>query len=127
MLELKELGALTDRLHKVREDRIAADKVAASLKEEEQRLYGVVVAAMEEQELSSVGGKVAIVHRGIKRQPYAMDWDRVYKYITENEAYDLLHKRLTFSAVLDRLDDGEHIPGIGVQELSFLTYAKART
>jgi len=126
-MDLQELGALIDRLDKVRADRIAAGKVHESLKNEELRLEGVVIAVMEEKNLSAVGGRIAMVHRSIKRQPYAMDWDPIRGYILEHNAFELLHKRLTFGAVLERFDDGDPIPGIGIQELSKLTYAKART
>ena len=125
-MDLKELGMLVDRLDKVRTDRIAADKIASSLKHEELRIEGVVVAAMEEQDISAVGGRTAMVHRSIKRQPYAMDWDLIRGYIKNTDSFELLHKRLSVGAILERMDDGIHIPGIGIQELSKLSYAKAR-
>jgi hypothetical protein len=40
------------------------------------------------------------------------DWEEVYKYIKANDAFDLLQRRLTETAVKLRWDDGIRLPGI---------------
>lgn len=126
-MDLKELGELADKLELTRADRLAADKKAASLKSEESLLQSVLIAEMEENDLSSVGGKSCVVNRSIKKRAIAVHWDGIYGYIKEHDAFDLLHRRLTDSAVLLRLEDDVHVPGVSITEYSKITFAKART
>jgi hypothetical protein len=39
------------------------------------------------------------------------DWDLFYQFILENRAFDLLHKRVTVSAVAERVESGVAVPG----------------
>lgn len=126
-MDLAELGALADRLDDARQRRIAADKIAADLKSEETRLKTALISEMEANDLSSVGGKTTVVNRITKQRAIAQDWNEIYKYISEHDAFDLLHRRLTDSAVLLRKDDGVDVPGVGLMEYSHITFAKART
>lgn len=126
-MDLAELGSLADQLEAVREKRIAADKVAASLKSEETRIKTQIISEMEEKDLSSIGGKSAVLSRITKKRPIANDWSKVYSFIREHDAFDLLHKRLTESAVNLRFDDGVEIPGISLMTYSHITFGKART
>ena len=124
-MDLAELGNLADHLNTTRANRLAADKVAAALKSEEHALYQQLVSEMEENNLSSIGGKDCIVKRTVKERAIAGDWQLIQEYIKEHDAFDLLHKRLTDSAVLLRRDDGVEVPGVTLMEFSKLTYSKA--
>lgn len=124
-MDLAELGRLADALEAAREQRLAADKVAATLKSEENALKAQLIAEMESNNLSSVGGESCIVKRTVKQRAIAADWTQIYHYIMEHEAFDLLHKRLTDSAVLLRKDDGVEVPGVSLMDYSNITYSKA--
>ena len=126
-MDLAELGALADRLEAARAKRLEADKIAASLKSDETRLKTELINQMEANDLSSVGGKSCVINRSVKERAIAQDWSKIHEYIRENDAFDLLHKRLTDSAVLLRKDDGVDVPGVGLMEYSHITFAKART
>lgn len=126
-MDLAELGALADRLEDARQRRLAADKIAADLKSEETRLKTALISEMEANDLSSVGGKVCVINRIVKQRAIAQNWDEIYKYIAEHDAFDLLHRRLTDSAVLLRKEDGVDVPGVGIMDYSHITFAKART
>jgi hypothetical protein len=52
------------------------------------------------------------VERKSKPVPRTEDWTKVWAYIRENNAFDLLHKRLTETAVMARFNANEPIPGI---------------
>ena len=124
-MDLAELGNLADQLHAKRDDRLAADKIAAALKSEEYALQQELIHEMEENNLSSIGGTECIIKRSIKERAVAGDWTQIYGYILEHDAFDLLHKRLTDSAILLRRDDGVEVPGVTVMEYSKITYSKA--
>lgn len=40
------------------------------------------------------------------------DWDKVYEYIKENDAFYLLQRRLANAAFKEMLDDGNDLPGV---------------
>jgi len=126
-MDLKQLGELADLLEQAKEKRIKADKRAAELKSEENRIKDIIISEMESNSLSSVGGKSCVINRIVKERAIATDWDKLYEYIKENDAFDLLHKRLTDTAVKLREEDGIHVPGTSLMEYSHLTYGKART
>ena len=124
-MDLAELGNLADALHAKRADRLAADKIAAALKSDEYALQMQLISEMEENDLSSIGGTECIVKRTVKQRAVAGNWTEIYQYILDHDAFDLLHKRLTDSAVLLRKDDGVEVPGIDLLDYSKITYSKA--
>lgn len=124
-MDLAELGSVADRYHKVRQDRLAADKVATKLKTEEDSLAQLLISEMRESEISSIGGKIAIIKRTTKEIPFATDWESLYSYIKEHDAFDLLHKRIGVGAAQLRKDDGVEVPGLGWMERDSLTISEA--
>ena len=126
-MDLAELGKLADRLDAARIARLAADKIAASLKSDETELKTLLITEMEGAGLSSVGGKIAVINRSIRTRAIAGDWPLIHEYIRENDAFDLLHKRLTDSAIILRKEDGVDIPGVSLMDYSYITFAKAKT
>lgn len=126
-MNLTELGTLADQLEAKRNERIAADKIAAALKSEESILKHTLISEMEACNLSSIGGKSCVINRSVKERVIASNWDELYQYIKEHDAFDMLHRRITDSAVLLRRDDGVEVPGVGYMEYSHITFAKART
>ena len=124
-MDLAELGNLADTLHAKRADRLAADKIAAKLKSEEYALQMQLISEMEGNDLSSIGGTECIIKRKVHQRAVAGNWTEIYQYILEHEAFDLLHKRLTDSAILLRKDDGVDVPGVTLLDYSKITYSKA--
>ncbi len=126
-MDLAELGSLADRLEAARASRLEADKVATSLKVDENQIKSVIIAEMEENNLSSVGGKSCVINRSVRTRAIAGDWSKIHEFIRVNDAFDLLHKRLTDSAVILRKEDGVDVPGVNIMEYSHITFAKAKT
>ena len=124
-MDLAELGQLADQLELKKNERIAAGKIEAGLKSEEEALKAELIAEMEENNLSSVGGKSCIVKRTVKQVAFATDWTDLYGFIKEHDAFDLLYKRIATGPVLLRKEDGIEIPGIGLYDKSTITYSKA--
>ena len=90
--------------------RRALSKEVAALEKEEKRLGEIILEHVPTiGELSAPGIKF---RKRIKIKPVAADWNALYAYIVENDAFDLLHKRITEAAVKLRWDDSVQIPGI---------------
>jgi len=94
-------------------ERLAADKVARSLKTEEDNLAFLLTTHCRENGGAGVDMASVTVEYETKLVPVAQDWDAIHQYIKENDAIDLVHKRLTESAVRLRWDDDVVIPGVG--------------
>jgi len=46
--------------------------------------------------------------------PVAKDWDKIYSFIKENEAFDLLQRRLAPTAWRDRVEEEGPIDGVDI-------------
>lgn len=107
----KSLGACADLLYQMRETRLAADKEAAALKSEENRLKEHIINTLPKDS----GGAVGKTHKVIivtKTKQQVKDWDKFWAYVGKNKAWDLLQKRIADVAVQARIDDGKKLPGV---------------
>lgn len=107
------LQQLIDDWGAARITRLAEQKVVDRLEEKEKKLKALVIAKMKEAKATSMGGlKYGANRDPNKKKPVAGDWSKIYAWIAENDAFDILQKRLTETAVQARIDDGIEIPGI---------------
>ena len=107
------LPDLVDSYITIREQRLAADRLAAQLKESEDDLRKTIIAKFQDQGVKALGGQLGLVKMTELDEPVAENWELVYDYIAEHEAWHLLHKRLTSTAIKELWDDGKTIPGVG--------------
>ena len=96
----------------IRQQRLDMDKIAAKLKEQEQKLKDFVISAMRLQVYDGVviGGRVTRVTE--KEVPIAGDRQEIEKYVYEHQALDILQFRLSSTAIAERMGAGETIPGV---------------
>jgi len=103
-----QLSQLVREFNDARDTRLAADRHAAKLKQVEVELKGRVIAAIKDSGLQ----KVANVKYQSKLRPHAKDWNAIHTYIIENDAWDLMEKRLGVVACNLRWEEGLDLPGI---------------
>lgn len=112
-LSASELGELADIYHTVRADRLAADKVAGTLKSNESSAEALLIEQMRSQEITACGGQRLRVALGAPDMvPAVKDWDKYYAYILETGDFSLLERRPGKAACRERWDDGQQIPGV---------------
>lgn len=109
----KSMGACADLLADTREKRLAADKVAEALKAEENRLKEHIINSLDKSS-TGAAGKHHMVRVIIKQKPQVREWDKFYAYVHKNKAFDLLQRRLSETAIIDRMMEarGKKLPGI---------------
>lgn len=109
-----ELAALADHFWSTREKRLAADKAAKDLKDEEARAEATLIKEMREQQLTAIGGKLVrlAIPTVPEYVPAVKDWDAFYKHILQSGDFSLLHKRIGAQACKERWDAGEEVPGV---------------
>jgi len=123
-MELAELSALVDTFDEARQKRLAADRTAKDLKSKEVRLKEEIMHEMLDQDVGFAAGLKIRVKISKKSKPQATDWSKVYEYMVENDAMDLVQKRLHEGAIKLRLEDGIEIPGIEFYEVTDLSIGK---
>jgi len=121
MLPLEQLPAMVDQYQKTRANRLAKEKEAKAIKETETEELNLILESLRESETEAIGGTTHLAKRVVKDEPIAEDWEKIHEYIQATGEFDLLHRRLTDTAVKARWDDGVEIPGVGsfpVEKLS---------
>lgn len=107
------LPDLVDAYIIVRDQRLRLDKEAKELKEQEDALNKTIIAKLREQSASAIGGRNGLVKLHEDIEPNVEDWPQTYAFIKANDAWEMLHKRITVTAVKERWEAGEEVPGVG--------------
>lgn len=108
----QQVDTLVATLFAKREERLKLNARAAVLEQEEKNAAA---------ELAALGvtagffGSYALTSK-TKTVPKCDDWNSFHRYVIANNAPELLHKRLTESAVMERINAGEIIPGISTDD-----------
>jgi len=111
-LKSKDITALIARYQTARNERLDLDEQSKKLKVEEDSILDQLTAAGVE---SGKYGPYKLTVKP-KQTPRCTDWEGLWAYIKDTNSFELLHKRLTETAVMERLDAGEHLPGIVTDE-----------
>lgn len=121
---VKELAILVNQYVDLREQRLALDRESERIKELESEAKAKLIEGLAVSSAKSVGGKTHRVTLRTKNVPQVMDWEKVYAYIKANDAFELLQKRLSNPAVVERWDTGVAIDGVGSVEVTDLSINK---
>lgn len=100
------------------------DKDSAELKKSEDTLKQSIIAIMKAGNGAMLGKDASRVTLTSKSKPVVDDWNQLYSYIRRNDAFELLHRRLTEAAVTEREEAGEVIPGISHFPIDDITITK---
>lgn len=97
---------IVDEYREIRLIRLELKKEYDKLEASEKRLKEQIIEELRK----------GIPHVGVvlieKLKPTVEDWNALYVYIRENNAFELLHRRVTESAVQERWFDGVAVPGV---------------
>lgn len=107
-----QLATIADKLWEARQERLELNRKVRLLETEEKEYRDQLAAALEEHDMSAVGGKLCHVKRERVPKPQINDWEKFYKFIAKNDAFDMLYRRLNEKAVEERVAGGEKIGGL---------------
>ena len=116
----KNLEQHAARYIELREKRSALKKLYEQhdevFKGEQKEIENHFLKYLNEQGVDSARTPAGTVYRQVEMIPSAEDWDEVYKFIRENEAFEMLERRIkkTFVAEYQEEHDGELPPGVKV-------------
>lgn len=120
------LGDLIDAAYEAREavkarkKELEQDKKLAALTARRDELEAQIFQRFEAERTSLAKGSIAKAYFTTDRIP-RIDlenggWPKLFAWIKKNDAFDMFEKRLAKLATLDRLDRGDKIPAIQIQQ-----------
>jgi hypothetical protein len=118
------MGACADLLHGIREQRLAADKVAAKLKAREDELVEHIIQNLSKKDESGAAGKTHRVQIVPRMVPQVKNWADFYAYIIEHARCDLLQRRVAEKAVEEIWESDGAVPGVEAFRLLKLSLTK---
>ena len=110
----RTIGGRIDALYRQREK---IRELEARVKEEKEKYKhqeDQLLKAMDKSQLEASRGRLATASITQTDRPTIKDYERFIKYVRDNEAFDLLQRRVSTTAWRERLDEGEKVPGIEV-------------
>lgn len=107
----KTIGECVDKMYKLRNERLAAQKAVDAIGSEESALKDFIINSFGKSEIEGAKGKVASC--GITRKTVARvtDWEKFFTYIKRTSAFDLLQRRVNDKAYNERLEAKQVVPG----------------
>jgi hypothetical protein len=126
-MDLADVSSLADLYRHVRNQRLEADRLAADLRAEETKLHDTIVNYLLQEGATAVGGKHIVLNLKSDIRFIAEDWNKIYAYMKENDAFDVMEKRLLQTGLKARLDDGIIVPGVGKMNKFKLTISEPKS
>jgi len=121
----KSLGEVADHLKEVTVLRLEMAKEVALVQAREQELKNYLVENLSDKETGVSGRKY---HAQVKKstKPVVDNWEDVYDYIVENDAFHILGKSLNAKAVNEIWDADAKIPGVSKMHAKTLSLTKVK-
>ncbi len=106
------IGAKIDKLYKIKLKIALANKKVDAIKLEYKKLEDEIYDELSTEKLEVSEGKLGRASRKKENTPTVTNWNKLHEYIVENDAFDLLQKRVSSTAFRARWDEKVKIPGV---------------
>lgn len=106
------IGLCADEYSRVRELRLAMQKLVDNVKERESEIREHIIQNLSKSDDTGAAGKRYRAQIVIKPQPRLSDWDKFTQFVAENNRFDLMHKRVADKPVKDIWEEGGEVPGV---------------
>lgn len=107
-----DLGSCIDKYYQLRAQRLNLEKEVKERKRTEKAYMEHIIAKLRGINMENGGGHVANASIKEVEVPTPKDWPAIWEFVKQNNAWDLLQKRLSGKAVQERWDQEIVIPGI---------------
>lgn len=107
------MPATADLLYDIKNQRLAADKIAKKLKAQEEFLNEFFRHNLRKDDSRGSVGKIAKVMLFPQTKPVPENWDKLYKHIEKTGEFELLQRRLSEKAIKERWENKKVVPGVG--------------
>ena len=107
------IGAIIDRLKKMQDKRIESQRCVDEMKKDEKAVEQQVIEMLTAQKLDGAKGKLATAAIVNSVTPIIEDWDKFIAFVAKTKDWSLIQKRAGTTAIVERWDNKQEIPGIG--------------
>ena len=121
----EQLGALIDALYNLRAKRLEMAKQVDALKAEEETQRIQLLEMLQKYGLAKASGAIATIGQTHKIEPLVTEWEDVWKFIREENRFDLLQKRLSAPAWRELNEGGILVPGTMPQDVWDISLTKS--
>lgn len=115
------MSTLSDLLT-IRKQRLALNREADLLEQQEKKLQNDLIEAMRASGDDTFTDGDDEAYLTISQEPVVTSWPKLLDYIRENDALDILQKRVTASSVKARWADNVSLPGVDAVEKASLKF-----
>lgn len=126
----KTLGARIDLIYKLRAERITKEREfeleIAALKTQESEIKQAIIDELQAANLEQGSGSLATAAVQVKLSPRPVDWGKLYKWMEKTKAFEILERRVSRAAFLERWEAGVAVPGVEVFESRELSLTKRK-
>tara|TARA_Y100001937_G_C7055224_1_gene301036 strand:- start:39 stop:419 length:381 start_codon:yes stop_codon:yes gene_type:complete len=91
------------------------------IKEREEEIARDLIRELEKAGLKRMANDSATISVVTENVPDVTDWDEFYRFISEQQAFELLHKRVSATAFRE-LSQTQDVPGVQTRELVKLNF-----
>lgn len=122
----QSIGQTIDSLYELRAKRLALGKQIDDMKAQESKLRVIIITQLRELGLDGGKGSLATASITSSREARVTDWPALWKWMKENDAFDMVQKRVAVTAARARWDEGVVIDGVEEFELDDLSLTKRK-
>lgn len=123
----RSIGQLVDQLGTVRERKRELSHEAKALQKQEDELRELINQAMLDSSVRVLGGQLFRATAVATKNYTVNDWQQLYGYIVEHDAFELLHKRLGVSAAEEHIELIGNLPGVEVSDATEIKVTRLRS
>lgn len=110
-----------DELKKVKQQIKDLNAQLSDIKEREDEIARDLIREMEAVGLKRMANDNATISVATESVPDVTDWDSFYEFISANQAFELLHKRVSATAFRE-LSRTQDVPGVQTRDLTKLNF-----
>jgi hypothetical protein len=114
-MEDKTAGKMVAAYIKLREAIQAKEDEIKALKEKQALVSASMLDLCSKEDIDSIKTPFGTLTRRIYSSYWTSDWDQMYKFIAENDAYHLLEKRIHNTNMKEFLEENPDALPIGLQ------------
>lgn len=106
------LDEVMNALSSNKEEQAIQAKIVKEMKENKDALEKVLIDLLDDAGITRACNDVINVSVSEEIVPAVQDWEAVFNYIKENDAFYLLQKRLTAAPYRELINLGDELPGV---------------
>jgi len=95
------IGEMINELYELRSMRLDFEKQVEAMKQEEKALEAALTEQAQSLAVTSLKSNIASFSISTEVVPNVLDWESIYKFITEKEDFSLLQKRISVTSWRD--------------------------